>query len=279
MSDLNLDDLVRDVAEAQRIANVANGVTNTLTNHNIVNDDITRGDTDVKDLNKIYYLSENEAVNCIRTWLKEKSVGYKAKDVITVIFYIVAFLMWLLTVLFFYLNIPSNYYNSETLIISILIGFIVFVIVFVIANSVRHGLFLHRGYPYCQQEREVLRINDDTIEHSYHKLPEKSRVDIWILKLNKLKRLSEQWPENRGVYRISKDKIKDIVYYSNYHMVTIIGEGEMVSFNDYNEKIINHDIRWFFNSDSEYSFFLALSENERKEALEALSELHSVTSV
>ncbi len=112
------------------------------------------------------------------------------------------------------------------------------------------------------------------IEYTYHSLPPNSRADIWILSLNPLKRPSEEYPNNRTVYRILKEDVEDIVYLPDCHMITITGTSKTIPYEDYAEK--NTIYRDGISEVSEYTFFLSLDEEERKEALETINKIHSI---
>lgn len=77
------------------------------------------------------------------------------------------------------------------------------------------------GLPYTAREQECLILYDDGVEFLFH---------------NAFSRYSE----SMDVYRIPIENINAVRYDPTYHMVTVIGQGELLSYDDYSTRRLNH---------------------------------------
>lgn len=209
-----------------------------------------------------FYFSEKRQKELIKKWLLLDDEEYKKKSIISSAFYIIALIVVFVPAIYIYVTVPSDKFNIEALVLSILVGAVMGVIVFIIANSLKNKSFKDCGFPYTLERRGVIKIYEDGLEHMYHDVRDKT------------------WSESMTVYRIPKENINRIVYYKECHKVTIIGAGELITYDDYASKRVNYqNSQRVFYGDSDYSFFLAIDESEQAHIVELLSELHSLESV
>lgn len=95
-----------------------------------------------------------------------------------------------------------------------------------------------------QHGERNIKLYDDGIELLYHN------------------KTSKYWG-SMDVYRIPIENINAVLYDSNFHILTIIGEGELLSYDDFSTKRINHQNsqRKFYNN-SPYAFMTLFEKEE-----------------
>lgn len=109
------------------------------------------------------------------------------------------------------------------------------------------------GVPYSNRKEECLVLYDDGVEFIFHNC-------------------SSPYEGSKNVYRIPIENINAVRYDSKYHIVTIIGEGQLLWYDDYPSRRLNHQrSQRRFYSNSPYSILMAF-ENE-KAAVEKLCSM------
>lgn len=103
--------------------------------------------------------------------------------------------------------------------------------------------------PYTGREQECLVIYEDGVEFFFHNA-------------------ASRYSESMDVYRIPIENINAVRYDATCHIVTIIGQGELLSYDDYPSKRLNHqNSQRRFYSNSPYSILTAFDEEEKAVAL------------
>lgn len=81
-----------------------------------------------------------------------------------------------------------------------------------------------------------------------------------------------RYVRSRDVYRIPVENINAVRFDEEYHIVTIIGEGEFLSYDDFPSKRLNHqNSQRRFYSNSPYSILMVF--DKEKEAVILLKNL------
>ena len=110
-------------------------------------------------------------------------------------------------------------YQSKKKIVKIL--YAVSMLLFAFARPISVKAKKDCGLPYTAREQECLILYDDGVEFLFH---------------NAFSRYSE----SMDVYRIPIENINAVRYDPTYHMVTVIGQGELLSYDDYSTRRLNH---------------------------------------
>jgi hypothetical protein len=122
------------------------------------------------------------------------------------------------------------------------LGVIVGFIPFVIGNAIGIRAVSEYGAPFSKREKEYLLISEDEVEFGF------SNVD------NKYK-------ESMDIYSIRRDKITAVNI--NGNILTIIGEGQLISYDDIASKRVNQaNSQRKFYSNTPYSILLDFNEKE-----------------
>ena len=127
-----------------------------------------------------------------------------------------------------------------------MIGFFVGVIFgsipFAIGQAVINKSKKEYGRPYCRMTREFLYVDDKGIQFGYHNTENKYTASM-------------------DVYQILYEDINRVTYDETYNIVTIMGCGQLIAYDDYSSHRINKALseRKFY-ADSCYSFILAFEE-------------------
>ena len=171
-------------------------------------------------MNNIFYGSPNAKKTFIKKWVESKS-EYKKKINIAKVFRIIALLVWIICI-----AVPiALLINTETFVEGIIAGVVVGTIFasipFFIGGSVKIKAFQEYGTPFINIEQECLRVYDDGVEYLFHDKTSK-------------------YSESMAVYRIPSENIKAVKYDQECHIITIFGEGELIAYDDYAVKRINH---------------------------------------
>lgn len=101
------------------------------------------------------------------------------------------------------------------------VGIAIALILFAFARPISVKAKKDCGLPYTAREQECLILYDDGVEFLFH---------------NAFSRYSE----SMDVYRIPIENINAVRYDPTYHMVTVIGQGELLSYDDYSTRRLNH---------------------------------------
>lgn len=200
-----------------------------------------------------FYASPEMKKKYIKKWVASKS-EYQQKHKTVQLLYAAALLVWITFIIIF---IVISLCNSKSLPSGIAIGAAVGAafacIPFVIGNAIHHKAFLEYSSPFSSIKRECLCIYDDGVEYLYHNAANKQSVSM-------------------DVYRIPAENINAVSYDPEYHIITIIGKGELLAYDNYTEKQIdpiNSQRRFFSNSPYD---ILAAFENE-EQALQLLKRI------
>ena len=127
------------------------------------------------------------------------------------------------------------------------VGFVVAVIPFAFAWAISVKAKRNCGSPYTKREEESSKVYEDGVECSYHNT-------------------DSRYVRSRDVYRIPVENINAVRFDEEYHIVTIIGEGEFLSYDDFPSKRLNHqNSQRRFYSNSPYSILMAF--DKEKEAV------------
>lgn len=126
--------------------------------------------------------------------------------------------------------------------IGILVGVIFGSIPLAIGQVVLNKSKAEYGRPYCRMRREFLYADDKGIQFGYHNTENKYTASM-------------------DVYQILYDDINRVTYDDTHCIVTIMGCGELIAYDDYSANRINRALsgRKFY-SDSCYSFILAFED-------------------
>lgn len=115
---------------------------------------------------------------------------------------------------------------------------------FFISQSMKINCIKDAGRPYNVEERECLVLYEDGLEIIYHDMESK-------------------YPESMDVYRIPAENINKVLYDEQFHILTIVGEGELLAYDDYAGKRLNHYLsqrRFYY--DSAISFMMVFDNVE-----------------
>lgn len=124
------------------------------------------------------------------------------------------------------------------------VGFVVAVIPFAFARAISVK---------AKREEESLKVYEDGVEFSFYNT-------------------DSRYVRSRDVYRIPVENINAVRFDEEYHIVTIIGEGEFLSYDDFPSKRLNHqNSQRRFYSNSPYSILMAF--DKEKEAVILLKNL------
>lgn len=124
------------------------------------------------------------------------------------------------------------------------LGFILGSIPFFLGQCIGIKGKIKYGSPYNEMEKESIIISDVGIQFSY--------CDT-----------ENRYANSRDVYQIYSENINDVRYDSEYNIVTIIGVGELIVYDDILIRRINHaKSQRKFYSDSEYSFMLSFDNKD-----------------
>lgn len=125
------------------------------------------------------------------------------------------------------------------------VGLAMAVIPFAFARPISAKAKKSCGLPYTGREQECLVIYEDGVELFFHNA-------------------ASRYSESMDVYRIPIENINAVCYNVTYHIVTIIGQGELLSYDDYPSKRLNHqNSQRRFYSNSPYSILTAFNEEEK----------------
>lgn len=178
-------------------------------------------------------------------WLNSQK-KYRTCRVIGYIFYAVAIAVCVACCLF--VSLQSNATGQPTalsftaigLLVGIVFGSIPLAIGQVIINRSKNEC----GRPYCRMSKEFLYVDDRGIQFGYHNTQNKYTASM-------------------DVYQISYEDLNRFNYDETHNIVSIMGCGELIAYDDYSTGRINRNLsgRKFY-SDSWYSFILAFEDQE-----------------
>ena len=192
-------------------------------------------------MKKDYFGSSDKKKLYIRNWVESNS-EFKKKKKISIIFKIVALLVLLVCVIGPAIILIGEKNIMQGIVAGGVVGLIIGLIPFLIGDSIKIKAFNECGKPYVNVLQECLRIYEDGVEYLYHNS-------------------TSEYSESMDVYRIPIENVNAVNYNSDFHIVTIIGEGELLAYDDYVAKRINHQkSQGKFYSNTPYSFICAFDD-------------------
>lgn len=131
------------------------------------------------------------------------------------------------------------------------VGVILGIIPFAIGQTVYQKSKKEHGRPYCRMTHEFLYVDDKGLQFGYHNTQNKYTASM-------------------DVYQILYKDINRVNFDDIHNIVTIMGSGELIAYDDYSTGRINRSLsgRKFY-SDSCYSFILAFE--DQKEFLDLIN--------
>ena len=111
-------------------------------------------------------------------------------------------------------------------------------------GAIKRKAFNEFSFPFGNIEKECLKVYEDGIEYLYHNA-------------------SSDFSESMDIYRIALEKINAVNYDREFHIVTIIGEAELLAYDDYAGNRLNHQKsqRKFYNN-SPYQILMSFDEEQ-----------------
>ena len=177
----------------------------------------------------------------LKKWVESQS-DYKKKMKLAMAFRVVAFMVLLICIVLPGLLLMGNDAIYKGLIAGIIVGLIFALIPFFIGGSIKRKAFNEFSFPFGNIEKECLKVYEDGIEYLYHNA-------------------SSSFSESMDIYRIALENINAVNYDKEYHIVTIIGEAELLAYDDYAGKRLNHQkSQRKFYSNSPYQIIMSFKE-------------------
>lgn len=194
-------------------------------------------------MTKYYKYNSKLKKQLLSKWLNSQK-KYRTSRIITYIFYTIAIIVCIGCCVFVTLK-ATDVGQSKVLsftTIGLLVGIVFGSIPLAIGQVVINKSKNEYGRPYCRMTREFLYVDDKGIQYGYHNTENKHTASM-------------------DVYQILYKDINRVIYDETYNIVTIIGCGELISYDDYSAGRINRNQsgRKFYG-DSCYSFILAFED-------------------
>ena len=179
----------------------------------------------------------------LKKWVESQS-DYKKKMKLAMAFRVVAFMVLLICIVLPGLLLMGNDAIYKGLIAGIIVGLIFALIPFFIGGSIKRKAFNEFSFPFGNIEKECLKVYENGIEYLYHNA-------------------SSSFSESMDIYRIALENINAVNYDKEYHIVTIIGEAELLAYDDYAGKRLNHQkSQRKFYSNSPYQIIMSFKEEQ-----------------
>lgn len=192
-------------------------------------------------MNSTFYGSPNLKRLYLKKWVESQS-AYKKRSKLAMIFKIIALVVLSLCIALPFFTLIGNDALIKGVIAGAAVGFIFSLIPFSVGNSIKRKAFHEYSFPFGNIERECLKFYEDGIEYLYHNA-------------------SSRFPESMDVYRIALENINAVNYDNEMHIITIIGEAELLAYDDYAEKRLNHQkSQRKFYSNSSYQIIVSFEE-------------------
>lgn len=146
---------------------------------------------------------------------------YQSKRRLIILLYAIS-----VVVLALHIGIPTamfllGKYNTSAINMNIGVGFLIALFSFAFVRTISTKAMKNYGLPYSKREYECLNFGTDSIEFIFHDIDSKCK-------------------ESRDVYRILVEDINAVRYDSTYHIITIIGQGELLSYDDYSSRQLSY---------------------------------------
>lgn len=203
-------------------------------------------------MTKYYNFNSKIKKQMLSKWIKSQK-KYKKGRIIANIFYAIASIICIGCCVF--ITTQSNDVGQHMALsftaIGLLVGCFFASIPFAIGQVIINKCKREYGRPYCRMTREFLYTDDEGIQFGYHSTENKYTASM-------------------DVYQILYEDINRVDFDEVYNIVTIMGCGELIAYDDYTTKRVNRRLseRKFY-SDSCYSFILAF--DDKKEFLELIN--------
>lgn len=195
-------------------------------------------------MNSTYNGSPKQKKVYLKKWVESQN-GYKKRCKLAMVFKIIASVILILCIALPTFTLMGNDTLIKGFIAGAAVGFIFSLIPFSIGNSIKIKAFQEFSYPFRNIERECLRVYEDGIEYLYHNA-------------------SSRYSESMDVYRIPSENINAINYNQKFHIITIIGAGELLAYDDYAEKRLNHhNSQRKFYSNSPYQIISSFDDEQQ----------------
>lgn len=192
---------------------------------------------------RFFYVDEKRK-QYIKRWLCSVP-EYQSKKKIVNLLYTVSVVLFVLHVGMPTISFFMGRCNAATIGAGAGVGLAMAVIPFAFARPISAKAKKSCGLPYTGREQECLVIYEDGVEFFFHNA-------------------ASRYSESMDVYRIPLENINAVRYNVTYHIVTIIGQGELLSYDDYPSKRLNHqNSQRRFYSNSPYSILTAFNEEEK----------------
>lgn len=179
----------------------------------------------------------------LKKWVESQS-DYKKKKKLARIFRTIAFVVLFICIMFPVLLLMGNDAIYKGLFAGVIVGLIFSLIPFFIGESIKIKAFNEFSFPFGNIEKECLKIYEDGIEYLYHNA-------------------TSDFSESMDIYRIASENINAVNYDKEFHIVTIIGEAELLAYDDYAGKRLNHQkSQRKFYSNSPYQIILSFDKEQ-----------------
>ena len=194
-------------------------------------------------MKQIYYGIESKKKLYLRSWVESKKT-YQSRRRLAWLWYLAALgILAVCTGYPVFLVLAMNEYVTA-IFAGLGAGLAFASIPFFIGRTVREKAFRDNAFPFLHREREYIKLYEDGVEVCYHNT-------------------ESRYEASMDVYRIPGENIYGVSYDSQYHIFTITGVGELLSYDDYAAKRLNHqNSQRRFYSDSTFSFLTACEEEE-----------------
>ena len=194
-------------------------------------------------MNSTFYGSTDVMKINLKKWVESQS-DYNKKKKLARIFRAVAFIVLCICIMFPVLLLMENDAIYKGLFAGVIVGLIFALIPFFIGGSIKRKAFYEFSFPFGNIEKECLKIYEDGIEYLYHNT-------------------TSDFSESMDIYRIASENINAVNYDKEFHIVTIIGEAELLAYDDYAGKRLNHQkSQRKFYSNSPYQIILSFDKEQ-----------------
>ena len=194
-------------------------------------------------MTKYYKFDSELKKQMLKKWLNSQK-NFRIARVVSIVFYIVALLVCIGFLLLVSLLSNDGGDNSalSSNAIGLLVGIIFGLIPFSIGQVVYNKSKNEYGRPYCRMTNEYLCTDEKGIQFGYHSTENK-------------------YTESMDVYQILYEDINHIDFDEVHNIVTIVGTGELLVYDNFSTKRINRQLsgRRFYGNSS-YSFISAFEE-------------------
>ena len=196
----------------------------------------------------LFCISEKMKRRYLNQWLRTIP-EYQQKRRRVCALYVASAILLLVHILFPFVTFLKGACSINTIWAGVGVGLAMASIPFAFARPLSAKAKMSCGLPYTGREQECLVIYEDGVEFFFHNA-------------------ASRYSESMDVYRIPIENINAVRYDTTYHIVTIIGQGELLSYDDYPSKRLNHqNSQRRFYSNSPYSILTAFNEEEKAVAL------------